>query len=595
MSALFETWTLKQELPEPFAEIVRENGGKKTSVKEKNCSIYNTGKAKSAALHPPTLRAILWLADLMTGWNSGAAGFQAGDTEVNFYCVEYEKTDGKYALVYNSRNGKVKGLRLKDNTVEPLLPLSENGSDGEEYLALFAFISANGIGDLADREFASHFYDMLSHIEGENILSDEEFLSCAFVCCDNLYRRIEFGSVIGDGGIPLEESQLADPDFITPYLLNTGVYSPNAVEGGEFEILTVKTLHKEITLGALKGEFNQGRTYPEEYRRMIPNLPDYYRVNTETQEILSMIVNTPARFFMLAGESGAGKTTDSKIIAQALGYPHFVFTCGPNTEETSLMVSILPNIDSCKVPKEHWPNMEDFLMDPASAVAELTGMYPGNMESETAFRKILEEIYQRGYDRAKGEKDFIKKESTIIQACRMPSVIEIQEVSMIEKPGTLTRLNALFDDCAKTDLLNGEIIERHPDTVVILTTNLDYVGCQMFNESVLSRMNLIQHRKGMSAKDMAKRAVERTRCKEIEIVQEMARVVANIHQYLTKKQVQGGVCGYRELENWVWSYLATGDIVNASHHTVVSKASPYPEDREEILNTYILPYFEAAA
>ena len=531
----------------------------------------------------------------MTGWNSGAAGFQAGDTEVNFYCVEYEKTDGKYALVYNSRNGKVKGLRRKDNSVEPLLPLSEKGSDGEEYLALFAFISANGIGDLADREFASHFYDMLSHIEGENILSDEEFLSCAFVCCDNLYRRIEFGSVIGDWGIPLEESQLADPDFITPYLLNTGVYSPNAVEGGEFEILTVKTMHKEITLGVLKGEFNQGRTYPEEYRRMIPNLPDYYRVNTETQEILSMIVNTPARFFMLAGESGAGKTTDSKIIAQALGYPHFVFTCGPNTEETSLMVSILPNIDSCKVPKEHWPTMEDFLMDPASAVAELTGMYPGNMESENAFRKILEEIYQRGYDRAKGEKDFIKKESTIIQACRMPSVIEIQEVSMIEKPGTLTRLNALFDDCARTYLLNGEIIERHPDTVVILTTNLDYVGCQMFNESVLSRMNLIQHRKGMNAKDMAKRAVERTGCREPVIVHEMARIVANIHKYLTKKQVQGGVCGYRELENWVWSYLTSGDLVKASYHTVVSKASPYPEDREEILNTYILPYYEAAA
>lgn len=131
------------------------------------------------------------------------------------------------------------------------------------------------------------------------------------------------------------------------------------------------------------------------------------------------------------------------------------------------MVSILPNVDNCKLPEERWPMLEDILMDPASAVAELTGMYQENMESETAFRKILEEIYQRGYDRAKGEKDFIKKESTIIQACRMPSVIEIQEVSMIEKPGTLTRLNALFDDCARTDLLNGEIIERHPDTVVI--------------------------------------------------------------------------------------------------------------------------------
>lgn len=148
--------------------------------------------------------------------------------------------------------------------------------------------------------------------------------------------------------------------------------------------------------------------------------------------------------------------------------------------------------------------MEDFSMDPATEIAELTGTYPAGIPKEEAFRKILEEIYQRGYDRAKGEKDFIKKESTIIQACRMPSVIEIQEVSMIEKPGTLTRLNALFDDCAKTDLLNGELIERHPDTVVIFTANLDYIGCQMFNESVLSRMNLIQHRKGMSAKDMAR-------------------------------------------------------------------------------------------
>lgn len=271
-------------------------------------------------------------------------------------------SNGKYALVYNSRNGKVQGLRRLGQGLEPLPPVSETGSNGEEYMAVFAYLSMDGNDGLCDTEFVSHFFDLHEHFA----------------------------------------------------------------------------------------------------------------------------------------------TTDSKIIAQALGYPHFVFTCGPNTEETSLMVSILPNIDSCTLPKEDWPTMEDFSMDPATAVAELTGTYPAGIPKEEAFRKILEEIYQRGYDRAKGEKDFIKKESTIIQACRMPSVIEIQEVSMIEKPGTLTRLNALFDDCAKTDLLNGELIERHPDTVVIFTANLDYIGCQMFNESVLSRMNLIQHRKGMSAKDMAR-------------------------------------------------------------------------------------------
>jgi len=595
MSGLYETWVLKQTIPEPFAGILQKCGGKRTSIKEEDCSVYNTGRAKSATLHPPTLRAILELLHLMDDQEAGAAGCQESNGKTNFYCLEYGKADGKYALVYNSRNGQVRGLRWEDGKPQPLQPVSESGSNGEEYMALFAYISIDGGEGLHDPEFDSHFFDIQEHFKGHRILEERELLQRTFVCCDNLYRRIEINSAVSEEKIPLEKNQLRNPAFITEYLLRKGIYNPNRVDYGMFEILTVKSVLQEKTLGEVKEKFNQGEIYSKEYARMVPNLPDYYRVNVETQEILSMIVNTPARFFMLAGESGAGKTTDSKIIAQALGYPHFVFTCGPNTEETSLMVSILPNIDSCTQPEDCWPTMEDFLMDPASAIAELSGTYPEGIGKGEAFQKILEEVYQKGYDKAKGEKDFIKKESTIIQACRMPSVIEIQEVSMIEKPGTMTRLNALFDDCAKTDLLNGEMIERHPDTVVIFTTNLDYVGCQMFNESVLSRMNLIQHRKGMSAKDMTKRAMERTGCKEYEIIYGMAQIVTKIHQYLLRKQVQGGICGYRELENWVWSYLASGDVLNASYHTVLSKASPYPEDREEILNTYILPYYEAAA
>ena len=595
MSNLYETWVFQQELPNPFAEIVQKNGGRKASARSEDCSKYNITRAKSATLHPPTLRAILSLLGMMDGKGSGAAGHQDSNGEVNFYCLEYQKAEGTYALVYNRRNGKVKGLRRQEQQCKPLLPISAQGSNGEEYMALFAYLSLDGSDGLSDAEFASHFYAIHEHFAGHKILEDKELLRCAFVCCDNLYRRLESGSTLEEGGIPLDGNQLENPDSLTPYLLSAGIYSPNTIDYGEFEILSTRPVRQEATLGEIKKKYDQNRKYPKEYACMVPRLPESYRVNIETQEILSMIVQTPARFFMLAGESGAGKTTDSKMIAQALGYPHFVFTCGPNTEETSLMVSILPNIDSCTLPHEDWPTMEDLLMDPASAVAGLIGTYPKGMEKDEAFQKILKEIYQRGYNRAKAEKDFIKKESTIIQACRMPSVIEIQEVSMIEKPGTLTRLNALFDDCAKTDLLNGEMIERHPDTVVIFTTNLDYIGCQMFNESVLSRMNLIQHRKGMSAKDMAKRAMERTGCQEYDVIYEMAKIITKIHQHLLKKQVQGGVCGYRELENWVWSYLASGDVLSASYHTVVSKASPYPEDREEILKTYLLPYLEMAA
>ncbi len=127
-------------------------------------------------------------------------------------------------------------------------------------MILFAFLSVDSIDGMYNRKFASHFYDIRSHLEGEDVLTDKELLSCAFAYCDNLYRRIESGSMMGEDAIPLIESQLVCPDFITPYLLHTGVYSPNEIECGEFEILAARPLLKETTLGALKGKFNQGRT-----------------------------------------------------------------------------------------------------------------------------------------------------------------------------------------------------------------------------------------------------------------------------------------------------------------------------------------------
>lgn len=172
----------------------------------------------------------------------------------------------------------------------------------------------------------------------------------------------------------------------------------------------------------------------------------------------------------------------------------------------------------------------------------------------------------------------------------MPAVIEIQEVAMIEKPGTLTRLNALFDDDAKTDLLNGEIIERHPDTVVIMTTNMDYIGCQMFNESVLSRMQLVQHRKELSVEEMTERAVMKTGCKEKDLIYRMATAIRKIKQYLRDKQIRGGVCGYRELENWVLSYMVSNDLRRSAWTALLSKASMDREERGTMERVFLLPH-----
>ena len=109
----------------------------------------------------------------MDGRESGAAGHQDSNGEVNFYCLEYQKPDGKYALVYNSRNGKAQGLRRLDQGLEPLPPVSETCSNGEEYMAVFAYLSIDGNDGLCDTEFASHFFDLHEHFAGHKILEEE--------------------------------------------------------------------------------------------------------------------------------------------------------------------------------------------------------------------------------------------------------------------------------------------------------------------------------------------------------------------------------------------------------------------------------------
>lgn len=592
---LFDTWTMETALPEPFQEILKEKGGKKLSVNKEDCSCYNPmNRGKSAKLHPPTLQAILQLIRIMEGVDKGAVGIQRSiDNKINYYCMEYQKKDGRCVMVYNRKNGSFKGCKITE-TYQHLQIVSRGSNTGEEYLAVLAYASIIE-GELYNQEFKNNF-DVLRTQMMKGWKHPEKTMRSAFICCDNLYRRISSMDSIQRDAIPLEQEQLEIEGvmkYLPPYLVKSGIYSPNQLIYGEFQLLGSSETKKEQTIAELKSIYQTGWTICEESREKIPQLPESYQVSIGAQNILESIVKTPTRLFMMTGGAGVGKTTDARIIAQVLGVPYYCFTCGPETDEMSLLASMIPNMRKKTEPEPDFPIFEDMMMDPASALAQLSGNYENGIESNEAFRKILSTAFQKGYEAAKAEKDFVLVESEIIRACREPSVIEIQEPSSIEKPGTLTRLNSLFDDGASTNLLNGEIIRRHPDTIVIMTTNLNYIGCQMFNESVLSRMNVIQHRGELSQEQMIIRAIQRTDFQDTELMEKMASIILKIHAHLIREDMQGGVCGYREFENWIWSYMVTNNIVESVKDTVLSKAALLEEDRKELLDTYVLPYFEA--
>lgn len=460
-------------------------------------------------------------------------------------------------------------------------------STGEEYLAMLVYASIVPESQYYDDEFHTCFEELKRAIKAG--LAGQA-LKMSFRCCDNLYLRM---TATTEDAISFDRNQFAEgklKDSFHPFDLNSGIYAPNACIIGTFKVLGVKGRKKGAAISELKMEYAGHFNCRHSEKERIPTLPEDYIVSQEVEEILEMVVHTPARLFMMTGEAGTGKTTDARMIAQILGLPYYVFTCGPGTDELELLASTVPNMGTKKKTLPVLPAFYDLQMDPASALCVLSGTYEEGISEEAAFEKLLRLAYEKGYESARAEKDFLLRESEIIKACRLPSVLEIQEPSMIEKPGTLTRLNSLFDDGAVTDLINGEKIKRNKDTIVIMTTNLDYVGCGNFNQSVLSRMSLIQPKQNLTEEEMKRRVIARTGYGDEKGLNFMVSAIQKIHAYLKEEDLQDGVCGYRELENWVRTFQAIKDVRRAAQVAVISKATMDPEEQEHLMKTYVEPY-----
>lgn len=593
---LFETWTFNRPFPEPFAgEVVK--AGKKTSVEPECISKHNhMTRGKRATLHAPTLRALIAVSEIMDGAVTGAFGLQNDNNTVKRYCMEYVRPGGTIRdtriLIYDPVNGRCKGMMKTGEVLSSMPVISDKGGSGKEILMLLSYASLQK-GLLYDAEFSTAF-ERFSEEQKKGFPDPAKAMTQAFLLCDNLYRRIENSDSLGTDGIPFDNTCIAlgNVPIITQARLESGYYAPTETSFGIFQLLKSSFRRTGRTIADLKDRYRRNFPLTEEEKNLIPRLPENFDVPEEVSDILEAVLNTPMRVFMSAGESGTGKTTNARMVAQLLGLPYYSFTCGEGTDEVDLVSSMIPNIGG-KSAKETvpFPTYRDMLMDPASALERVTGTYGEEIDQETAFREILNCIYQKGYQGGQSEKDYVMVESSIVTGCRRPSIIELQEPSVITKPGTLVRLNGLLDDGASITLTSGEIVRRNPETVILLTTNMGYRGCKGFNESVLSRMRMILYSEPLTSEEMVYRIQKKVTVLEPGILKKMADVVCAIKKHCRTEMITGGVCGYREYEDWVWAYLVQKDVRKAALRTIVAKAAPEEEEREEIYKTQILTRF----
>ena len=276
-------------------------------------------------------------------------------------------------------------------------------------------------------------------------------------------------------------------------------------------------------------------------------------------------------------------------------------TCGADDEKFDFVGQILPEFkeDDEKALMDmasELPTMADCDADPADVYFKLTGEFETDISAETAkavLQEKLDEIAAHKKDKADSNGQSYRYIKTqLITAMENGYLIEIQEPSVILKAGVLVSLNSLFDTSSSSiQLMTGETIQRHPDAVVVITTNTNYEGCRQMNQSVISRMNLVIDMDKIEPGVMAERAIRITGCENKAMVNKMAQVIYDIDD--TYRDSMDGVCGMRELISWVQSFMICEDAIEAAKDTVVSSFSASRESRAELTSGFITNNFAA--
>ena len=244
------------------------------------------------------------------------------------------------------------------------------------------------------------------------------------------------------------------------------------------------------------------------------------------------------------------------------------------------------------------PDLDDMDFDPAGGYLSLTGV-----ENEDATsRDCMEVVMNMVTDKIKAlttvtqpegssGQTYTYVETDFIKALKNGYVVEIQEPTVITQPGVLVGLNSLLEQTGSITLPTGEIIQRHPDTVVVVTTNVTYEGCRGLNQSVVDRMSLVEDIELPAPEVMAQRAMAVTGATDEYQVTQMVEVVNTMSEYMRKNGITDGTCGMRSLIDWITSTEITGDPYKSALSTIISKATSDEEDRETLKTTILEPIF----
>lgn len=605
-----------RSLPVPFDTM--------TNKKVKVASMY--GAKTESTLCGSVIKAVHAMCRCMNGTGEGAVG----QIDTNKSVAEYKSSvgpDAYHLVVFDAASGSALASVYDKNTelIEQYVAHPSQRDGAAIFFALMPFLMSDAEFDETFQEYYDQFIagypDMAKATESMAIL------------CDNAYRRIKDDTCPAHINITVDKS--GNLMRVSQGQLDSGSFVPTSVTAGEFTIFAktgpavIKKAGVVVEHTDFVGKYplTPGRTLSALELSLIPKLPEWYIIPPEVVDICKHAQKTTGRpmqmrNFLLRGPAGTGKTMGAKAIAAGLGLPYMKYTCSANTEIFDFTGMIFPETDavstgSSELDREReilksmggisyanvaklmrLPDLDDMDYDPAGVYQALTGVENLAATVQDCMSVVLEKVTEkvqalskRAENHQSSGQNYTYVETDFVKALKHGYLVEVQEPSTIIQPGVLVGLNSLLEQEGSITLPTGEIIRRHPDTVVIVTTNVSYEGCRSMNQSVVDRMSLVKDIELPEPEVMVQRAMAVTGCADEYLVSQMVQVVNDMADYCRKNSITDGACGMRSLIDWVISAEISGDPYLSAKYTVISKATADEEDREALITTILDPMF----
>ena len=605
-----------RSLPVPFDTM--------TNKKVKVASMY--GAKTESTLCGSVIKAVHAMCRCMNGTGEGAVG----QIDTNKSVAEYKSSvgpDAYHLVVFDAASGSALASVYDKNTelIEQYVAHPSQRDGAAIFFALMPFLMSDAEFDETFQEYYDQFIagypDMAKATESMAIL------------CDNAYRRIKDDTCPAHINITVDKS--GNLMRVSQGQLDSGSFVPTSVTAGEFTIFSktgpavIKKAGVVVEHTDFVGKYplTPGRTLSALELSLIPKLPEWYIIPPEVVDICKHAQKTTGRpmqmrNFLLRGPAGTGKTMGAKAIAAGLGLPYMKYTCSANTEIFDFTGMIFPETDavstgSPELDREReilksmggisyanvaklmrLPDLDDMDYDPAGVYQALTGVENLAATVQDCMSVVLEKVTEkvqalskRAENRQSSGQNYTYVETDFVKALKHGYLVEVQEPSTIIQPGVLVGLNSLLEQEGSITLPTGEIIRRHPETVVIVTTNVSYEGCRSMNQSVVDRMSLVKDIELPEPEVMVQRAMAVTGCADEYLVSQMVQVVNDMADYCRKNSITDGACGMRSLIDWVISAEISGDPYLSAKYTVISKATADEEDREALITTILDPMF----